>query len=68
MTKLCEMIMECRAMKGMDRLVLYGWAAQLEEKRHAALLQGDRGWLYTQGLPSQTLNSYRKLLAAFPNP
>ena len=31
MTKLCEMIMECLAIKGMDRLVLYGWAAQLEE-------------------------------------
>jgi hypothetical protein len=31
MTKLCEMIMECRAIKGMDRLVLYGWASQLEE-------------------------------------
>jgi hypothetical protein len=32
MTKLCEMIMECRAIKGMDKLVLYGWAAQLEEE------------------------------------
>lgn len=31
MTTLCEMIMECRAIEGMDRLVLYGWAAQLEE-------------------------------------
>ncbi len=31
MTKLCEMIMECRAVKGMDRLVLFGWASQLEE-------------------------------------
>jgi hypothetical protein len=31
MTTLCEMIMECRAIKGMDRLVLYGWAVQLDE-------------------------------------
>jgi biotin operon repressor len=31
MTTLCQLIMECRAIKGMDRLVLYGWAAQLEE-------------------------------------
>jgi hypothetical protein len=31
MTKLCEMIMECRAIKGMGKLVLYGWASQLEE-------------------------------------
>jgi hypothetical protein len=31
MTTLCEMIMECRAIEGMDRLILYGWAAQLEE-------------------------------------
>jgi hypothetical protein len=31
MTSLCELIMECQAIKGMDRLVLYGWAAQLEE-------------------------------------
>lgn len=31
MTTLCEMIMECRAIKGMDRLVLYGWASHLEE-------------------------------------
>jgi hypothetical protein len=31
MTSLCEMIMECQAIKGMDRLVLYGWAAQIEE-------------------------------------
>ena len=31
MTKLCEMIMECRAVRGMDRLVLYGWASQLDE-------------------------------------
>jgi hypothetical protein len=31
MTTLCEMILECRAIKGMDKLVLYGWAAQLAE-------------------------------------
>lgn len=31
MTKLCEMIMECRAIDIDDRVVLYGWAAQLEE-------------------------------------
>jgi biotin operon repressor len=31
MTTLCQLIMECRAIKGIDRLVLYGWAAQLEE-------------------------------------
>jgi hypothetical protein len=31
MTRLCEVIMECRAIKGMDRLVLYGWASQLDE-------------------------------------
>ncbi|MFZ0780374.1 MAG: hypothetical protein WAM86_04500 [Candidatus Sulfotelmatobacter sp.] len=31
MTTLAEMIMECRAIKGMDKLVLYGWATQLEE-------------------------------------
>jgi hypothetical protein len=31
MTRLCELILECRAIKGMDRFVLYGWAAQLEE-------------------------------------
>src|SRR5580704_9581882 len=31
MSRLCEMIMECRAIEGMERLVLYGWAAQLEE-------------------------------------
>jgi hypothetical protein len=31
MTKLCELILECRAIKGMDRFVLYGWAAQLVE-------------------------------------
>jgi helix-turn-helix protein len=35
MTTLCEMIMECRAIKGMDRLILYGWAAQLEEGNDA---------------------------------
>jgi hypothetical protein len=31
MTKLCELIMECPAVRGMDKLVLYGWAAQLVE-------------------------------------
>jgi hypothetical protein len=31
MTTICEMIMECRAIKGMDKLVLFGWATQLEE-------------------------------------
>jgi hypothetical protein len=31
MTTLCEMIMECRAIKGMDRLILFGWAHQVEE-------------------------------------
>lgn len=31
MTTLCELIMECRAIEGVDRLVLYGWAAQLKE-------------------------------------
>jgi hypothetical protein len=31
MTRLCEMIMECRAIGIDDRVILYGWAAQLEE-------------------------------------
>jgi hypothetical protein len=31
MTKLCEMIMECRAIGIDDRVILYGWASQLEE-------------------------------------
>jgi hypothetical protein len=31
MTKLCEMIMECRAIEIDDRVALYGWAAQLDE-------------------------------------
>jgi hypothetical protein len=31
MTGLCEMIMECRAIGIDDRVILYGWAAQLEE-------------------------------------
>jgi hypothetical protein len=31
MTRLCEMIMECRAIGIDDRVVLYGWASQLEE-------------------------------------
>ena len=33
MTTLCELIMECRAIGIDDRVVLYGWAAQLEEGR-----------------------------------
>jgi hypothetical protein len=36
MTKLCEMIMECRAIDIDDRVVLYGWAAQLEEGNDTA--------------------------------
>jgi hypothetical protein len=31
MTRLCELILECRAIEGVDRFILYGWAAQLEE-------------------------------------
>jgi hypothetical protein len=31
MTKLCETIMECLAIEIDDRVILYGWAAQLEE-------------------------------------
>lgn len=36
MTKLCEMIMECRAIDIDDRVILYGWAAQLEEGNDTA--------------------------------
>jgi hypothetical protein len=31
MTELGAMLMDCRAIEGEDRLILYGWAAQLEE-------------------------------------
>jgi hypothetical protein len=44
MTKLCEMIMECTALKGMDRLVLYGWASQLEEGNDTPYCSKER-WL-----------------------
>jgi hypothetical protein len=36
MTRLCEIIMECPTIKGVDKLVLYGWAAQLVEGNDTA--------------------------------
>ena len=59
MTKLCEMIMECRAIKGMGKLVLYGWASQLEEGRYAPSLE-------TFSLSDMVTSAIRSFSERFP--